>query len=471
MTPPLTFSWLDYSLFAGYVLVLVIISIRTKGEANRSEVEYLLAGRRLTVPAFVATMVSTWYGGILGVGEYSFMYGISNWLVFGVPYYLAAIIFALYITKPARASRLISIPDQLNKAYGKSPAIAGAMMVFVMTVPASYALMLGELLKLYFGGSLLLWLVVGTAASTLYMAWGGFQADVRTDKFQFVLMYAGFALMLGIAWNSFGGIDFLVANIPAGHFQWDGGRATRSIVVWYFLAMATLIEPSFYQRVYAAKSPKVARNGILISVLFWILFDFMSTFTGLYARALLDPNITPTLSYPLLAEMILPPGAKGLFFLGLLSVIMSTVDSYTFLAAQTLGRDIVARWRGNSGLWTPRLIQIGLLSSTLLAIGIAAWKQSVVGIWHDLGSIGLSVLLLPMLGSFKVPPLWARQSIIPAMAISGAVTLYWTFSKSFSGEFPLGIETVYMGLGSSLVVLMGWKWIYRGSKEVKKGVR
>ena len=68
--------------------------------------EYLVMGRRLSLPSFVMTLVSTWYGGVLGVGEYSYRYGISNWLVFGVPYYVGAAHFAWFIARRARASRL-----------------------------------------------------------------------------------------------------------------------------------------------------------------------------------------------------------------------------------------------------------------------------------------------------------------------------------------------------------------------------
>ncbi|MFC2150371.1 sodium:solute symporter family protein, partial [Calditrichota bacterium] len=439
MNHQLSFARVDYALFVLYLAVLLAVSWKTRRTARNSEAEYLLAGRRLTLPAFIATLVTTWYGGILGVGEYTFLYGISNWLVFGLPYYLAAILFALFIVKPARKNPMLSIPDQLHSAYGRRPALAGAMMVFIMTVPASYVLMLAELLKLFLGGSLLMWLVLGTLFSTVYVAWGGFRAIVRTDKFQFILMYFGFALLLVMSWHKFGGLDFLQNNLPETHFQWHGGLGAPAILVWYFIAMATLIEPSFYQRVYAAKSAKTARNGILISIAFWILFDFMTTFTGLYARAALGPDINPTLSFPLLADQLLPPGVKGIFFLALASVIMSTVDSYSFLAAQTLSRDIVGRWRDNLSEWKVSSIQIGLL---VLAIIIAAWKQTVIGIWHDLGSIGIAVLLLPMAGSFRSPPLFPRRAILPAMVVAGSLTLFWTLFGNYGSGFPLGIQPV-----------------------------
>ena len=45
------------------------------------------------------TLVSTWYGGILGVGEFSYRYGISNWVIQGVPYYVFALFFAFLLAK------------------------------------------------------------------------------------------------------------------------------------------------------------------------------------------------------------------------------------------------------------------------------------------------------------------------------------------------------------------------------------
>ena len=45
-----------------YLLGLLIVGFR---ESNRidNETEFILGGRTLTLPAFVATLVTTWYGG------------------------------------------------------------------------------------------------------------------------------------------------------------------------------------------------------------------------------------------------------------------------------------------------------------------------------------------------------------------------------------------------------------------------
>ncbi len=450
---------IDTAIVAIYFLIVLIIAATARRRDRSSAEEYLLAGRRLTGPAFVATLVSTWYGSILAVGEYSYLYGISNWLVFGVPYYLAALIFALFLAKRTRRSQVLSIPDQLEKSYGKKVAIFGTVVVFIITVPAAYILMLGELLQWFMGGSLLVWMIAGGGFSLLYVLHGGFRNVIRTDLPQFVLMYIGFFLLLGISVHEYGGLSFLKQNLPESHLSWNGGLGWAAVLVWYFIALQTLIEPTFYQRCYAAKSESVARNGLIVSVAFWLVFDILTTFSGLYARAILGGDTEAMLSYPLLAESILPIGLLGLFFVSLLSVVMSTVDSYLLLAGQTLGHDL---WRrvtiGDTySVSVPKssvsATRVGLIVSILVAIAIAAWKGSAIAIFHDLGSIATPVLLIPMIAAlYRSKPL-PRNAVMLSMIVTGVVTIVWTSLGSYGSGYPLGIHPIYVGLGMSTVLL------------------
>ncbi len=445
---------IDGVLLAGYLLFLAVVTWRTRHEARGDEGSYLLAGRRLTLPAFVATLVSTWYGGILGVGEYSFRYGISNWLVFGVPYYLAALLYALFLANRVRTSAVTSIPDQLEKAFGRRSALIGAGVVFVMTVPAAYVLMIGVLLQATFGGPLALWILVGTFFSTAYIAFGGFESVVRTDKVQFVLMYLGFVLLLAFAVIHSGGLSWLKGNLPHDHLTWNGGLPVAAVLVWYVIALSTLVDPGFHQRCSAVRDPGVARRGVLISILFWVLFDALTSFSGLYARAILGPDANPLLSYPLLAAKVLPPGVTGLFLLGLVSVILSTVDSFGFLAAQTLGRDLVARARGTHLRWDVRRIQWGLLASALLSVLIALWKESVVKIWYDLGSVGTPMLLFPLIASFRKKRWFREPWVSISMLAAGISAAVWTFFGSYGTGYPLGVQPIFIGLAAGLATLL-----------------
>src|SRR5206468_9843264 len=165
---------------------------------------------------------------------------------------------------------------------------------------------------------------------------------------QFVLMYVGFIVALAFLVARHGGWGFLAHHLPATHFQWNGGNPPGAVLVWYFIALSALVDPGFWQRAYAARDPEVARRGVLWSIVCWALFDFMTTACGLYARALLPHLRDPVFAFPELARVTLPPFALGVFYLGMIATVMSTIDSYGFIAAATIGRDFVWRLRGEA---------------------------------------------------------------------------------------------------------------------------
>jgi hypothetical protein len=113
--------------------------------------------------------------------------------------------------------------------------------------------------------------------------------------------------------------------------------------VWYLIALQTVVEPTFYQRILAARSPSVARTGVLVSVALWFVFDALTVTAGLAARVVLPDLADPLQAYPALAHAVLPPPLAALFTISLLAIVMSTLDSYLFLAGATLGYDFRSR--------------------------------------------------------------------------------------------------------------------------------
>src|SRR5699024_2160060 len=207
-------------------------------------------------------------------------------------------------------------------------------------------LMLGLIFQYLTGGAgNFLWYASAVAFfSVAYITFGGFNAVVHTDMLQIALMFGGFTFLMIFAGMEFGGLDTLWGQMPASYRDITGGHDLQYILVWFFIALWTFVDPSFHQRAAAAKSPKTAKKGIFISILLWSIFDFLTMFSGIYGWAILGPELAePIMVYPYLANEILPIGFKGLFFVALLATIMSTLDSYLFLSGQTLGRDLLAK--------------------------------------------------------------------------------------------------------------------------------
>ena len=277
-------------------------------------------------------------------------------------------------------------------------------------------------------------------------------------------MFIGFVALLTVLISKYGGLDYLLENAPAEHFTWHGGNSGWYIISWYVIALAALIELTFYQRCYAAKDAKVARNGILISIICWAFFDFMTTSCGLYAKALLPNLENPVGAYPALAMMVLPAGLMGLFALSLLATVMSTIDSYAFVAATTFSRDIVMKLFKQDEKKTIFYTRVGLFVTFILAIVPLLFFKSVVDIWYLFGTVGTPALMVPVFFSFvgnrRLPSRWALISIIS----SGTVSLIWYLSAfyTFDGSYWLDVKPIFPGLFLSLLI-----FVFKGRKMVR----
>ncbi len=438
---------LDAAVVAAFLAGTVALGIRAaRGPADRTE-DYLLAGRGLGLAAFVVTLVATWYGGVLGVGEYAYRHGLSNWLVLGVPYYLGALLFGVLLAERARLLAGYTVPDILFERYGKGAGTIGTATVLALSLPAPYLLMLGVLLRRMTGMNQKAAVVLSAVFCTAYIAVRGFRSVVQTKGLQFALMFGGFLLLLPVAAWSGGGWSFLRERLPAEAFTPLGGRSPGYVIAWYLIALQTLVEPTFFQRCFAARSPSVARLGIFVSIGFFALFDALTTFTGMYARAILPGLPSGVDAFPALGERLLPPPLVGLFYCGLLATIMSTVDSFFFVGGVTVGRDLVWRLSGGRAdqvLWT----HVGLVAVAALGTVVALVSESVVNLWYGFGSVGTAVLLFPLLGAFYPVLRPSRRFVAAGMAVSGAVTLAWLAGTLVdpAGRPWLGLEPIYPGL-------------------------
>jgi len=450
--------WLDVSILIIYLVALIILGFIRSNHSNKDPEDYLLAGRKLSLPGFVVTIVATWYGGILGIGENTYSFGIQTWFIFALPYYIFALLFALFIAGRINQAKYISLPDQFHNRYGKTAGIISAIYILALASPAPYILSIGILIQFISGFSFGISLIIATTISMSYIFTGGFKAVVRTDKLQFGFMFLGFALLLIYSIKMFGGYTQLTMALPKSHLSITGGASLQYILVWFFIAIWTFVDPGFYQRCAAAKSPKTAQNGIIISIIFWFLFDILTLSTGLYAKAMLTGG-EPLFAYPRLGALVLPPIAYGIFITGLLATIMSTIDSLGMISAITFGRDIL--WQisnsSNPDSWEDQstsLIHKGLGVTSFIALALAFSIPSVVKLWYNLGSIIVPGLVIPFLMSFNKNRI--QDGIIFLMVCPALTSIIWIIYASLFGNYPFNVEPFYPGVIISCLIY-GWK--------------
>ncbi len=451
--------------FAIVLYVGFVIASRKEKKYGNSPEEYILAGRRLTLPFFIATLVATWYGSILGVGEFVFNSGVVAWVCFGLPYYVAAVLFAIFFAGKIRDANVMTIPDQIRRNYNGTAGVISSIIILFITVPSAYILMLGILIQMFTGFELWISIIIGSIASIAYLFTGGFKADVYTNAIQFVFMYVGFAALLIFSILTLGSISDMTTHLPDKHTTATGTLSWQYIAAWFIIALQTFVDPGFHQRCSAATNSKTARNGILISVVFWAIFDFLTLFTGLYARAYTSPD-SALMAFPVLGELVLPPIWKGIFVISMLSAVMSTLDSYAFISATTIGNDILTKFKRLKHIAADKLTKVGLILTSIVGVTVAIAIPSAVEIIYKTASVTVPGLIVPLtLTMIKPLKINSRQAII-IMIFASSVSLIWMIIPGFGIEILSNIEPMFPGIILSVILAIIFLAINKKNHEL-----
>ncbi len=444
-------DWFVFSL----ILILTFASVayghfkqKTSEPEQAGALEVLLMGRQLTLPLFVATLVATWYGGIFGVTQIAFEKGIFNFLTQGVFWYITYIIFALFLVDKVRSKESLTMPQLLESMFGKKAGKLGAVFNLFNVIPIAYIISVGIIVRSFTDLPMSGAMALGTAIVLIYSSWGGFRSVVFSDLIQFFVMCIAVFLVIVFSYSTYGGFDYLKLNLPAHHFNPTSDVGLAQTLVWGFIALSTLVDPNFYQRCFAATSTRVAKKGILISTMVWVAFDLCTTFGAMYARAAL-PEASSSSAYVDYALGILPSGLRGFFLAGILATVLSTLDSYLFLASSTIHFDLLSVKRFSAK--TSHVL-------SLIFVSIVGWCLALIFegniklVWKTLGSYSASCLLVPVLYGYLRPGKISERRFLLA-SLSGVVfTSAWKLMP-LSG-FYAEIDALYIGMITTSIILI-----------------
>ena len=128
--------------------------------------------------------------------------------------------------------------------------------------------------------------------------------------------------------------------------------------------------------------------------------------------------------------------------LGLLSIAMSTIDSFFFVSSITIGNDLISSKK--SSLNT----KAGLIITAILSYIIAIKFTFVIDIWYLFGSIAASVLLIPFLLMIFNKKRRLRFPIL-TLILPVFTSLFWIYF-----DYPYELDLMYPGILSSLIICL-----------------
>ena len=368
--------------------------------------DFFLAGRSLTTPILITTLISTYYGidVLFGDTQLAFTDGVVAWFGYARPTYAFFLIAALVLAKRLREDKFRSLPDILDSYYGEKTRYVGAITSFIYSLPALSLYGFGMLGEVILGWEPVVGMLVLGGIALAYTLTGGFWAVALTDSIQFVMMCLVIAMAFPFAMNFVGGFNSMIELLPKSFFDTLGDLNVFLIIIYASTGLSVLVEPTFYQRIFAAKSYKNVRNALIIGIFIWGSYDWLITILAMSAKAAVIKGLLPSALEPdaaLLTIVIaaLPVGAVGLFISGVLSTEMSTLDSYCLVAGGNISYDIY-KPALNPKADDQRLIKItrlGIILSWALGFGMATLFEQMLGLWVFLASILISSTLAPVL--------------------------------------------------------------------------
>ncbi len=435
--------WFDWVVIGAYMALMLFVGFYLSRRLPNFE-EFFVAGRVMTTPILICTLVSTYYGVdvLFGTSELAYNEGIVAWFSYSRPTYLFFLIAAFVIARRVRESAFFSLPEIMGRHYGRGAQVSAATASFLYSLPSLGLFGLGRAASVVVGWDPKVGALVAGGVALVYTLTGGLWAVAITDTVQFVLMCTTLAVAVPIVLSRTGSFEWAQANLDASYFHPLGSVPIWLVIVYAMTGLSILVEPAFYQRIFAAKSFKMVRNAILLGIVMWSAYDWCVTAVGILARGgvahgFLRPDMHPNEALLRTVVWALPAGLTGIFLAGVLAAEMSTIDSYCLIAGGNVVYDIYRPvFRPKiSDVELVRYTKWGVILSWILGYFIAFYFDRLMALWVFMSTVLTSAVFVPvMIALYSKRPKTALSGLASSLAGLATALGYYVLLHHFGTE-------------------------------------
>lgn len=449
------------TIFA-YLFFLFFIGLRLTRRLKSKE-DFLVAGRTLTAPVLVGTLLATWIGSgdIFSVSDISYNHGYSS--LIGSSGGWLGIIIVFFIAGKVRSFGQFTVPDIMEARYNKWARILVTFTTIIAYVTiVSYQFRGGGwVLNIITDGKIPIksGIIIVAIFVITYTLLAGMISVAYLDIFNGLIMISGILIALPFVIHHVGGMDYIIANVtPRSHPVL--GNMTWIQAMGYFVPtlLLALGNGNMYQRFFSAKDEREAKK----SVLGWILGVIILGVT-LQSLAVVGSSYFKGLEAQEAGKIIILVGHKGVpiavgcvLLAAVVAIIISTANSFLLVPATNIIRDVYQRFI-NPNLGDKRMI----LYSRLAVIMLGLISYSLISFFPRI--LDAAYAAYTVYGAGITPALvavffWKRATTAGGvLSILGGMTttVIWEIINKIQGHLPLGVPAIYPALICSLTLLIG----------------
>jgi len=441
---------IDLTILVLYFAVVLFIGFYVKGQTNTSE-EFFLAGREMTAWIAGLSFVSANLGSLelMGWAGSAYQYGIlaTHWYWIGA---IPAMLFLGIVMMPFYyISKTHSVPGYLQLRFGEGArglaVISFAFMTILMSGVNMYAM--AVVMQTVLGWNMTLSIWVGAATVAIYVMLGGLRSAIINEVLQFVLIWAGAALIPILGLIEAGGWTQLKANIAInmqtnqythlwstlGHFK-DNPMGINWVGIVF--GLGAIISFGYWttdflvvQRVLSAHNLRAAKMAPVIGAAFKMAVPLIVIVPGLICLGLMQNGHplfhlvpadvakgNPALhSYdqvlPLMLIRYCGPGLLGLGITALVAGFMSGMAGNVSAFSTVWTYDIYGAYM-NKRASDKHYVLMGRWSTVigmLVSIGTAYLVMNAASIMDYVQAL-FSFFIAPLFGTVILGMLWKRAT-------------------------------------------------------------
>jgi SSS family solute:Na+ symporter len=444
-----TLAPIDIVILALYFAVVVFIGFYVKGSTNTSE-EFFLAGREMSAWIAGLSFVSANLGSLelMGWAGAAYQYGIlaAHWYWIGA---IPAMLFLGIVMMPFYyISKTHSVPGYLQLRFGEGArglsAASFAFMTILMSGVNMYAM--AVVMQTVLGWNMTFSIWVGAATVALYVMLGGLRSAIINEVLQFILIWAGAALIPILGLIEAGGWTQLKANIATnmqsnqythlwsnlGHFS---GNPMGINWVGIVFGLGAIISFGYWttdflvvQRVLSANNLRAAKMAPVIGAAFKMAVPLIVILPGLLALGLITNGHpayhlvpgdvalrTGQHSYdqvlPLMLIRYCGPGLLGLGITALVAGFMSGMAGNVSAFSTVWTYDLYGAYI-NKTASDKHYVLMGRISTVvgmLISIGTAYLVMHAASIMDYVQAL-FSFFIAPLFGTVILGMLWKRAT-------------------------------------------------------------
>ncbi|WP_428634609.1 sodium:solute symporter family protein [Sedimenticola sp.] len=434
-----------------YLLVILLVGLWA-GRNIGGMKEYAVAGRSFGALTIFATLSASFIGGGFSMGnaEKVFLVGVSN-IVALWGFSLKEILVARFVAPHMHHyPEAISVGDIMEPAYGREARLFSGIFAVILCAGILGAQVgaTGYVFNLFLGIGREWGILLGCGIVIAYATVGGMRAVVWTDVIQFVVLAVGVPLTLYFGIRQAGGWEAVRSAVPADHLTLPTDPAALVALGSLFLTfmLGETLVPPYLQRLLIGKGTREVARGTLLSGLFSIPFFVATGLIGLVALAM-DPALDANLAMPYVIHESLSPLLQGIVVAAILSIIMSSADSFLNSAAIAFINDLIKPLR-RTPLDAPAELKLARVTTLLvgvLAVVFALSIESILDILIYAYNFWAPTVLVPLAAALLGLPVSRRRFM--AGAAAGAVgALVWNQLLNA----PFGIDGLVVGTLANL---------------------